>query len=346
MTISQSVSRVCATFIVLNAVGSIAAAGPLTSHRGINLGGLAPADVRYAHSIGSDIVRMQVFLDGKVPGLEGLKTVQSWFPILDPAVAVASSLGMTAVIDLHHPRLDDKTGEVDRKKFIADWRELSRHFKSAGSANKVWYDLWNEPPRGAKTRELLTDAAQAIRENRDNHPLIVPHFGSVVSGVEKSWEPLKGVKGPQILGVHFWDWPSVLLADADYKGPPRNYGEPGQDRAELVRLLDLVGKTARSYDVPVFIGEMGMIEDRRAGAFFSDFFRAIDRRHPDFSIAIHAWNNWAYTNNDAWPAIHSFLTRTPQAKYDSAFVPEPSSVVLLTVAMTWLVRRDKQTANL
>ena len=197
-----------------------------------------------------------------------LKEEAEAFAYLDWFITNAAENGLYVILDLHgapgsqngyeHSGTADQTAKLwgspeNRAATVQLWESVAHHYTVTRPDLGAWiatYDLMNEPTfksRGVTTKEcweFFDQLYDAIRAQGDAHVITMEgcwDFGSLPDPEKYSWENVQ-------YEYHWYNWWSDLL--------PYTLFYAYQDLSNI----------GRNYDVPVFIGEFTVFEDREAWA--------------------------------------------------------------------------------
>jgi endoglucanase len=186
---------------------------------------------------------------------------ESWFKVLDWAVAGARKQGLAVILDLHEYTAMGKDPEGNRAKFLAAWRQLSAHCQN--EPGSVFFEVLNEP-NGKLTPELwnqyLREALAIIRETNPTRTVIAgPAFWNSV-------DHLRELELPEndrhlIVTVHYYKPMEFTHQGAAWTGQQDKLGVDWlgteKDLAAIDKDFDSVAAWASEHKRPIFLGEFG-----------------------------------------------------------------------------------------
>jgi len=213
------------------------------------------------------------------------KSEQEAFSYLDWFISQAARQELYVVLDLHgapgsqngyehsgsaQRSADLWTSEENIQATIDLWRYISRHYTENADLGRwiATYDLLNEPTytyKGVTTKEcwdVFDRIYDAIRANGDHHVITMEccwDFSRLPNPADYGWENVQ-------YEYHWYNWWPAAL--------PYAFFYAYQDLFNITR----------DYDVPVYIGEFTVFENRQAWAQELALF---DRRN-------YSWTIWNY----------------------------------------------------
>lgn len=259
-------------------------------------------DVARLRILGADMVRFPIYFDREA-------SVTVWLDKVDAVLADCEAMGMTCVVDFHHPSPERNDSYISNvTDFVARWQAFAARFQSR---TRIWYDLCNEPSViQTDWRFIALQAAQAIRSIDPFHKIVFAPRGTTTSPAT-TFDPLPGITN-QILEFHFYNWPDVQYHPNSAMGDTQvvAYPSPGRTASDLDSLLDRVRDAGIRTGLPVLIGEVAISREHpNAGRFLRDF--AAKCRARNIKLIIHAYREadiWNYElNPNAWTQITNWL---------------------------------------
>lgn len=228
---------------------------------------------------------------------------------LDNTLAKASRNGMHVVITVaaegdersvlwEEPRLQDS--------FIETWALLAKRYKDHTTV--AGYDLLNEPVppgftyaiRASTWQDFAKRLAKSIRVVDPNHTIIVQ---SAPDAVPTGFENLRPIGLDNVVySFHFY-LPMGLTHQnvlGNYKGNVE-YPSTSLDRKSLSKSLDQVRKFAKTYSVPIFVGEFSCVRWAPKGSA-SNYIRD--------AIALFEAEGWPWVYHEfrGWPGWDAEIT--------------------------------------
>lgn len=215
-----------------------------------------------------------------------LKEEEEAFAYLDWFMEQAAKNELYVVLDLHgapgsqngfeHSGRKDRvaglwTSEENIAATVELWKFVSKHYTETKPELGKWiatYDILNEPTYEYNTQttpecwEVFDQIYDVIRANGDQHVVTMEgcwDFAKLPDPAEYSWENVQ-------YEYHWYNWWSSFLPN------------------ELLYAYYDLNNIGRDYDVPVYIGEFTLFEDREAWA---DALALMDQRG-------YSWTIWNY----------------------------------------------------
>ncbi|HET6414602.1 MAG TPA: cellulase family glycosylhydrolase [Anaeromyxobacter sp.] len=251
------------------------------------------ADFRSLRALGMNAVRFYLndalFEDEARPFVYKASGLE-W---LDQNFAWARSSGIYLVLNLHVPPGGYQSNgrgaalwklPQDRERFLDLWRELARRYRDEPAL--AGYDLLNEPVVAGdpgEWEELARESLAAIREEDRRHAIFVERLNAVVTpGGSLDWTEDRNGRmnfflledGNIVYEFHFYKpmafthqgasyVPGLRSVRTSYPGPFRD-GDGRQriaDREYLEEQLAPYLAFGREHDVPLYMGEFGVIRE-------------------------------------------------------------------------------------
>ena len=215
-----------------------------------------------------------------------LKPEEDAFAYLDWFMEEAAKNELYVVLDLHgapgsqngfeHSGTEDRvaelwTSEENINATVALWEFVSKHYTETKPELGKWiatYDILNEPTYEYNTQttpecwEVFDQIYDVIRANGDKHVITMEgcwDFAKLPNPADYGWENVQ-------YEYHWYNWWSNILPN------------------ELLYAYYDLYNVGRDYDVPVFIGEFTLFEDKEAWA---DTLALLDQRN-------YSWTIWNY----------------------------------------------------
>ncbi len=226
----------------------------------------------------------------------GYTLPESWFKVLDWALAQAQTNGLRAIVDFHeYNRLGDNP-EGNKEMFLAFWRQISARCQDA--PDSVLFEILNEPNKKltpALWNEYLAEALKIIREHNPTRTVVIgPAFWNSVDHLNELELPENDRN--LIVTVHYYVPMEFTHQGAPWDGHPDKVGVEwlGTEK-EIQRIekdFDKVQAWAKQHNRPIFLGEFGAYDkapmDSRA-RYIHQVSRAAEQR---------GWS-WAYWQFDS-----------------------------------------------
>ncbi|SPE53876.1 Glycoside hydrolase family 5 [Verrucomicrobia bacterium] len=186
---------------------------------------------------------------------------ESWFKVMDWAVAGAQAQGLAVILDLHEYGAMGQNPEANKEKFLAFWRQLSAHCQNAPSS--VFFEVLNEPSRNLTPElwnEYLREALAIIRERNPTRTVIAgPAFWNSIDHLSELELPAKDRY--LIVTVHYYKPMEFTHQGASWTSQKYPVGTEWlgseKDLAAIDRDFEKAGAWAKEHDRPVFVGEFG-----------------------------------------------------------------------------------------
>lgn len=232
------------------------------------------------------------------------------FGYLDWFLSQAAAQELYVVLDLHgapgsqngfeHSGSADRiaelwTSEENIAATIDLWDYISEHYTQTQPELGKWiagYDILNEPTYEFNTKtthechQVFHRIYDTIRENDDRHVIIMEgcwDFSTLPDPADYGWENV-------MYEYHWYNWWSDILPN------------------DLLRMYQDLTNLGRNYDVPVFIGEFTLFEDRQA---WQDQLQLFDHRG-------YSWTIWNYKTTVTGWWTSSWGVYTCQLNCDTA----------------------------
>jgi aryl-phospho-beta-D-glucosidase BglC (GH1 family) len=242
--------------------------------------------------IGVNAVRFYLSYHFFEDDLEPFAYLPEGFEWLDRNVAWARAHGVYLILNIHVPQGGFQSNggggalwraQANQDRFVALWREIARRYRDEPFV--AGYDLLNEPVVAGDAQaweRLARRAAAAIREVDPSHALFVERLNAVMppGGGSPDWnEDRNGrmnfflLEDPNVVyEFHFYKpfgfthqgatWiPALHGAEATWPGLYRDWDGRSKlgDRALVERELAPYFAFGREHQVPLFLGEFGVI---------------------------------------------------------------------------------------
>jgi hypothetical protein len=274
---------------------------------------IAEDDIRLIQQAGFNTVRVPLHYALFMTGDDPLRFEGPGYRLLDRLVSWCRDAGLKVILDLHAApggqtgvNHDDGTGfplvfyvPKYREQTVLLWRHLAERYRSETAV--LGYDLLNEPITpyldtdylNPRLEPLYRDIVAAIRAVDPDHPVFL-------AGAQ--WSSNFSVFGPPFA-------PNIAYTYHEFWSSTR--------RDAIQKYVDFSNR----YDVPVFLGESGELNDAWNAAFRS--------LHERMGIG---WSFWTYKNLDStstvvsiakppgWDAIIA-AADTPPERWSDATLP-------------------------
>ena len=186
---------------------------------------------------------------------------ESWWNTTDWIVTNALASGLNVILDFHEFNAIGENPEGNKNRFLAFWRQVSEHFRSAPAT--VSFEILNEPCKKltpALWNEYLGEALAVIRATNPTRTVIVgPAFWNSVDHLDE----LRLPEGDHnlIVTVHYYK-PMTFTHQGTAWTDQRDKlgiewrGTP-EERAAIDRDFDKVQSWSKQHGRPIFLGEFG-----------------------------------------------------------------------------------------
>ena len=220
----------------------------------------------------------------------------AWLATLDWVVREARAQGLLVILDLHNFNEMGRDPQGNRDRFLAFWRQLSRHCAPADDG--VIFEILNEPTKSL-TPEIwnayLRDALAIIREQNPARTVIVgPAFSNSIDHLAEL--ELPETDRNLIVTVHYYKPMEFTHQGAPWsKHKDRSGVDWAGTAAERQAVRDdfsRVAAWARTHERPIFLGEFGAY-DKGAMDARARYTDAVARTAESFG-----WS-WAYWQFDS-----------------------------------------------
>ncbi len=247
-------------------------------YRGFNITSrVTEQDIKDIKAYGANIVRVVYGYYKLISKTAPYNYNESEFDNLDRVIDLCEKYGLRVIINPHtvpglttsdytaYPSDPFWTSAQYQEIFLNLWKKLSDRYKNRGSVI-FGYDLLNEPfvPNDQEIwNNLVAKTTKLIRDNGDNHPLIIEAFGMQAPGVWLDRIPnLKALKLPVddslIVSPHFYDPLSYTHQSVYANDPTVTYASVG-GKAALERNLQPIVEFQKAHpNVRILLGEFSV----------------------------------------------------------------------------------------
>ena len=216
---------------------------------------------RLLKEAGFTSVRINLQPFRQMSATNGYALPESWYNVLDWAVSQAHSQNLRVILDLHeYNRLGDDP-EGNKERFLAFWRQLSDHCKSAPES--VLFEILNEPSKKltpALWNEYLSAGLAIIRGKNPTRAVVVgPAFWNSIDHLSELELPESDRN--LIVTVHYYQPMDFTHQGAAWAGRADKLGldwlgtEKDLDRIKAD--FDKAAGWAKQHNRPIFLGEFG-----------------------------------------------------------------------------------------
>lgn len=259
-----------------------------------------PIDLSYFKTIrdaGFECVRLPVrFSDYTGDASSGYRLEEDFMLLVDKCLEAAFSQNLTLILDLHHFQeiMEDPYGNEER--FLSIWKQLASRYKDY--PDTLVYELLNEP-RGSLTSDvwnaLLEKAVREIRSIDKTHYLIVG--GSEYNSIDSLDSLILPGDKKLIVTVHYYEPNEVAFQNNEYHPEFMQYRnvEWTGTQEELCHLADRLSYAAdwaNKHDVPLFLGEFGVVKDAPRQTRL-EWTRAVVRQAGELGVP---WGYWEFAS--------------------------------------------------
>lgn len=270
---------------------------------------------------GFTTVRIPVTWLGKVGAAPDYKLDSDWLNRVAELVGYAESAGLKAIINIHHDGghwLDVKKAANDatfndgvKKQLKAMWTQIAEKFSTKGdflvfeSMNEIHDGGWgwgdNRKDGGKQYRvmnewqQVFVDAVRATGGSNATRWLGIPTYCTSIELAEHFKLP-SDPAGHLMIAVHSYE-PNEYCLENKYSewGHTGISGNkhPSSDEKKLVSELDNAAHVAKTFGVPVYIGEFGCVHrsDARAESFRKYYLEYFCKAAADRGLAAIYWDN-------------------------------------------------------
>jgi len=174
----------------------------------------------------------------------------------------AHEAGLQVVLDLHHYRDLSPHTRREADKFLGIWAQISKAFSD--QPDTVYFELFNEPTHEANMRDVNRLYAQAmplVRAHNPKRPVIIG--GNRWNSVDTLSDVIWPDDPYMVATFHDYGPHDFTHQGANWEDNPpplgRKWGSV-EDKAELKETYDIATAFKNKTDLPVFVGEFGVID--------------------------------------------------------------------------------------
>ena len=219
---------------------------------------------------GFDTVRIPIRWDNHMQSQPPYRVLPYHMIRVKEVVNQARSLGLNVIIDVHHYEALIENPRREEARFLALWEQIAQEF--SGAPKNVYFEVLNEPTNAISMGEvnrLYSKVIPLIRRTNPERTLIIGgnHWNSVDTLDDIAWPNDKNIVATfHDYGPHEFTHQGAPWTDNPYpKG--RRWGSAA-DLAELEQTYQLAQSFQVKRNVPIFVGEFGVIDqvpaDQRA----------------------------------------------------------------------------------
>ena len=272
---------------------------------------LAEDDVAFIRECGATVVRLPLNYRHFERDAEPFKYLEPGFARLDRALSWCARHGLCAILDLHAVQgwqnpdwhCDNAGGEAlfwrhphFQDRFVAIWEEFARRY--GGNAAVAGYNIMNEPVTGGRGAELRGQYASdwdalngvyrrtvsAIRAIDPDHIIFLEgdRYSTLFSGLD---EPFAD---NLVYSAHSY------LPAATHGGGAGGDAGPDGDKIEDALVQCEGVRYAREHNVPMWMGEFGVVYSPAGAATRESRMRALDYQIAAFERQGIHWTTWTY----------------------------------------------------
>ncbi len=266
-------------------------------------------------------IRIPVTWLGKVGAAPEYKIDADWLDRVAELVNHAESVGLKAIINIHHDGghwLDVKKAAADpafndgvKAQLKAMWTQIAQKFASKGeflvfeSMNEIHDGGWgwgdNRKDGGKQYgvmnewQQVFVDAVRSTGGNNSTRWLGVPTYCTSIDLAQHFKLP-SDPAGRLMIAVHCYEPFDYCLenkySEWGHTGTAGNK-HPSSDEKKLLSELDNAQRIAKTFGVPVYIGEFGCTHraDARAEAFRKYYLEYYCKAAADRGLAVIYWDN-------------------------------------------------------
>jgi endoglucanase len=212
---------------------------------------------------GFDSVRIPVRWSGHAETTAPYTIYKTFLDRVDFVVQLAIRNRLTPIVNMHNYDELVHHPEENRARFVALWKQISEHFKSAPP--EVAFELFNEPNGELSAEKWNAIADQALTEVRKSNPTRRVVIGPV------GWNAITELKGLSlpaadhnlVVTVHYYNPFHFTHQGADWVGNESKswlgtkWMGTAAEKAEVDRDFDTAISWAVKHHVPILLGEFG-----------------------------------------------------------------------------------------
>jgi endoglucanase len=215
---------------------------------------------RLLKEAGFQSVRVNLHAFSHMDPAKGWALSPQWFETLDWVVTNATTQGLQVILDCHEYNRMGEDPEANKAPFLAFWRQLSAHCRSA--PNSVLFEILNEPNKKltpALWNQYLHEALTIIREDNPARTVIVgPAFWNSVDHLQELELPADDRH--LIVTVHYYKPMQFTHQGAAWTNQKDKSGISWGSEAERKAVQEDFAKVtawAKEQGRPIFLGEFG-----------------------------------------------------------------------------------------
>jgi len=248
---------------------------------------------------------------------------QSGWNFLNRNLEFAKANGIKFILNMHVPQGGFQSNgegaalwdnEENQKRLIALWREIAKRY--AKDTTVAAYDILNEPVVSkdkSQWQKLAQRIVNAIREVDTDHLILVERMNAIIPGnysndAEMNYIFINDPVNKWGLTFHFYSPIEYTHQYASWVEHFKNtdggrYPDPriGRDKAALAKEVDSYLKIAQEKNLPVYLGEFGVIEfavnPEKGGVTWISDMLDILKSH-SVSYTYHAWVDGSFGVKD------------------------------------------------
>lgn len=218
-------------------------------------------DLATIASAGFDTIRLPVRWDVHMSSRAPYTVNAAHMSRVKEVVAQATDLGLNVVLNVHHyePFMDNPRGEM--KRFLALWEQISTEFADAPPS--VIFEIMNEPTDKVSMPMVNEMNAKALAVIRKKHPQRWVVIGSNRWNSVDTLGELAVPNDPYIAATYHDYGPfdfthqGAWWVNMDLPTGKKFGGRKHEEEFKMT--FDAAASFARTHDVPIFIGEYGVI---------------------------------------------------------------------------------------
>ena len=168
------------------------------------------ADLRTLKRAGFDTVRLPVRWDTHMAARAPYAVDPAYMERVAQVVGMAQNAGLGVVLDVHHYEALTQNPRAEAGRFYALWDQIARRF--AGHSDTVYFELFNEPVRSTRMKDVNTLYKNAVDIIRKTNPDRILIMGG------NSWNSIDTVGDVDWAGIGWPEDRNIVATYHDY-GP-------------------------------------------------------------------------------------------------------------------------------
>ena len=251
---------------------------------------------------------------------------ESFFRRIRQVVDSAMNNGLLVMLNMHHHDELYKDPEGQRERFLAQWKQISEHFKDY--PDDLLFEILNEPHdklTPEKWNEMIPEALKVIRNNNPERVVVI---GTANWGGLGGLKDLKIPDDPNlVLTIHYYNPFQFTHQGASWSGEQSKewlgtkWNDTQSERDAVQKDFAPLAALSKEKNIPVHIGEFGAYEkaDMASRARWTTYLTRYFEEQ--------GWS-WAYWEYSAGFGIYDPESRTYKKELADALLhnkmPEPA----------------------